>query len=261
MVSLQMFNAVVEELRRVERARGVRILFACESGSRAWGFASRDSDYDVRFLYVNSPDWYLSIDERRDVIEEPISEDLDVSGWDLRKALRLLRKSNPPLLEWLKSPIVYAQDDRFVREFRVLAVQYYSPERCFKHYLHMAWGNARRYLQGDAVWLKKYLYVLRPMLACRWIERGLGEPPMLFDELVTGVVEERDVRTAIARLLVLKKAGEELDRAPRIEPLSRFIETELGRLEALALPLGVPPDNTALNAFFRRHCFEEGILA
>lgn len=261
MVSLKMFNAVVEELRRVERARGVRILYACESGSRAWGFASRDSDYDVRFIYANVPDWYLAIDERRDVIEEPISDDLDVSGWDLRKALRLLRKSNPPLLEWLKSPIVYAQDEQFVREFRALAGEYYSPERCFKHYLHMAWGNASRYLQGDAVWLKKYLYVLRPMLACRWIERGLGEPPMLFDDLVARVVEEREAQEAIARLLVLKKAGDELDRAPRIEPLSRFIETELDRLENLALPQGASPDNGALNAFFRRHCLEGAVSA
>ena len=137
-----------------------------QSGSRAWGFASRDSDYDVRFLYVHRQDWYLSVEDRRDVIELPISEDLDVSGWELRKALRLLRKSNPPLLEWLKSPIVYRYDPAFAAEFGALAAEFYSPRRCFAHYLHMAFGNWRDYLRGrESVSLKKYLYVFRPLLA------------------------------------------------------------------------------------------------
>ena len=118
MVSLKVFNSVGEELRRIEQAYDVRVLYACESGSRAWGFASQDSDYDVRFIYVHSRDWYLSIEDRRDVIEEPISDSLDISGWELRKTLRLLRKSNPPLLEWLKSPVVYAWDEEFVSDFK-----------------------------------------------------------------------------------------------------------------------------------------------
>jgi len=141
MVSLKVFNSVGEELRRIEQAYDVRVLYACESGSRAWGFASQDSDYDVRFIYVHSRDWYLSIEDRRDVIEEPIREGLDLSGWELRKTLRLLRKSNPPLLEWLKSPVVYAWDEAFVADFRQLADEYYSPARCFQHYLHMAFGH------------------------------------------------------------------------------------------------------------------------
>lgn len=258
MVSLKVFNAVVEELRRIEETYDVRVLYACESGSRAWGFASKDSDYDVRFLYVHARDWYLSIEDRRDVIEVPVSDVLDVSGWELRKALRLLRKSNPPLLEWLKSPVVYAQDERFVREFRELAAEYYSPVRCFKHYLHMAFGNARDYLKGELVWRKKYLYVLRPMLACRWIERGFGEPPMLFDELVEGVIGDAEVRSSVDALLAEKKAGKELDRALRIEVLSRFIEAELRRLDELTFDKEESPDAEALNGFFRRHCLGSG---
>src|SRR5580698_9021306 len=116
---------VRDVLAQLEAERQVRVLFACESGSRAWGFASRDSDYDVRFLYVHRRDWYLSVEARRDVIELPIAEDLDVSGWDLRKALRLLRKSNPPLLEWLKSPVVYRHDPVFAVEFGALAAEFY----------------------------------------------------------------------------------------------------------------------------------------
>src|SRR5436190_9326529 len=127
MINNDVFQRVRAALARLEAERNVRVLFACESGSRAWGFASCDSDYDVRFLYVHARDWYLSVEDRRDVIEQPIVDDLDVSGWELRKALRLLRKSNPPLLEWLQSPMVYRQDAAFVAEFRALAATFYSP--------------------------------------------------------------------------------------------------------------------------------------
>src|SRR5262249_45703561 len=156
----------------------------------------------------------LSIEDRRDVIEEPISEGLDISGWELRKTLRLLRKSNPPLLERLKSPAVYAWDEEFVAEIRQLADKYYSPSRCFQPYLHMAFGNAGAYPPHGQVGTKKYLYVLRPVLACRWIERNMGQVPMLFDELVAGVVEDVDVRAAIANLVARKKSGDELARGP-----------------------------------------------
>lgn len=121
----QVFQRVRDALARLETERNVRVLYACESGSRAWGFASRDSDYDVRFLYVHQSDWYLSVEDRRDVIEEPLNNELDVSGWELRKALRLLRKSNPPLLEWLKSPVVYLHDAVFTREFGELSERFY----------------------------------------------------------------------------------------------------------------------------------------
>lgn len=245
---------VRQELARLERERQVRVLFACESGSRAWGFASRDSDYDVRFLYVHQRDWYLSVEQRRDVIEQPLADDLDVSGWDLRKALGLLRKSNPPLLEWLKSPVVYRHDPIFAVEFGALAAEFYSPRRCFMHYLHMAFGNWRKYLENRAeVSLKKYLYVFRPLLACRWIERQLGQVPMLFAELVAGVLEEADVRAALAELVARKQAGVELATAPPVAVLSRFVEAELYRLDALKECEEAVGDVEELNGFFRRY--------
>ena len=250
----EVFQRVRHALAQVEAERNVRVLFACESGSRAWGFASRDSDYDVRFLYVHRRDWYLSVEDRRDVIEQPIADDLDVSGWELRKALRLLRKSNPPLLEWLKSPVVYRHDPVFAAEFGALATEFYSPRRCFAHYLHMAFGNWRDYLRGRGeVSLKKYLYVFRPLLACRWIERQLGQVPMLFAQLVEGVLDEADVRLALDELVARKQAGDELAVAPPVEALSRFIEAELPRLEALAEPDDAAGDVDELNGFFRRY--------
>ena len=245
---------VRDALARLEAEQNVRVLYACESGSRAWGFASRDSDYDVRFLYVHHRDWYLSVQDRRDVLEEPLTDELDVSGWELRKALRLLRKSNPPLLEWLKSPVVYQHDPVFTREFHALAAHFYSPERCFAHYLHMASGTWRHYLQGRAqVSLKKYLYVFRPLLACRWLERGLGQVPMLFSQLVDHVLEEAEVLAELRALVARKQAGDELDEAPPVEELSRFIAEELARLESLNRPQGVGGEVEDLNRFFRRY--------
>ena len=219
------------QLQEIEASENVRIVYACESGSRAWGFPSADSDYDVRFLYVHTAERYLSILEKRDVIEHPVDDGLDISGWDLKKALLLFRKSNPPLLEWLGSPIVYLEKYSVATRMRELASVYYSPTACLHHYLHMARGNFREYLKGEEVWVKKYFYVLRPILAMNWIERGLGIVPTDFNILVDRLVSEPRLRTEIERLLSAKRTGAELDRGSRIESISEFIERELERWE------------------------------
>lgn len=177
-------------LAQVEAEHAVKILFACESGSRGWGFASPDSDYDVRFIYTHQPDWYLTVFPGRDVIELPISEVYDVSGWDLRKALGLLRNGNATLVEWLSSPVVYHADPGFLGAIRAAAEQVSRPDRSFHHYLHMAKKNYREYLQGEMVRLKKYLYVLRPLLACIWIEQQRGAVPMRFQDLVDAIISD-----------------------------------------------------------------------
>jgi uncharacterized protein len=156
-VSSEMREVIVRELRAIEEAHSVTVLFACESGSRAWGFASPDSDYDVRFVYVNRLPWYLTVHPQRDVIEVPISGELDISGWDLRKALGLLHKSNPTLLEWMQSPIQYLRHDA-TAGLAALVPQVFSPIRSYHHYLSMAKKNFRGYLQGDVVRYKKYFY-------------------------------------------------------------------------------------------------------
>jgi predicted nucleotidyltransferase len=230
---------VETRLEHIASQEGVRILFACESGSRAWGFESADSDYDVRFLYVHPREWYLSVEQRRDVIERPIDDSLDLSGWDLMKALRLFRKSNPPLLEWLGSPIVYEESGQTASRLRDLARRAHSPRACAYHYLHMAQGNFREYLRGEEVWTKKYLYVLRPLLAIRWIERGLGLVPTEFSVMVEELVPAGKLKDSIELLLERKRAGSELARAPRIDPVSDFIEAELERHDvALRIPDG-----------------------
>lgn len=154
-----MKDTIRSRLDAIQASENVCIVYACESGSRAWGFPSADSDYDVRFLYVRPAEWYLSIDEKRDVIERPFEGGLDINGWDLKKALRLFRKSNPPLLEWLGSPIVYLEKYPVAARMRELARVSYSPSACQYHYLHMARGNFREYLRGEIVWVKKYASV------------------------------------------------------------------------------------------------------
>jgi predicted nucleotidyltransferase len=234
----EIHKVITEQLERLEREEHVRILYACESGSRAWGFPSQDSDYDVRFIYIQQPEWYLSIFDKRDVIERPISDSLDISGWDLRKALNLYRKSNPPLMEWLQSPIRYAEKYSITEQLREISPLTFSPKSCMYHYLNMARGNYRMYLQGELVRIKKYFYVLRPVLACEWIERYGKMPPMEFDVLVERLIpKDGELWHVVQQLLARKKAGEELDYEPRLNPINDYLEERLQKLEKSASEL------------------------
>lgn len=258
-----MDDRIHRELAAIEREEDVRILYACESGSRAWGFASPDSDYDPRFFYAHRPEWYLVIDRtrHRDVIERPVTGDLDISGWDLPKTLQLYRKSNPPLLEWLHSPIVYIDRYGFADRLRALLPEYYSPAACRYHYLHMASGNYRKYLDRDTVEWKKYFYVLRPLFAVRWIDEGRGIAPMEFPPLVEKTVRDPELKRAIGDLLRRKRSGEELARGPHIPEIMAFIRSEMERLEGWDQEYSAPPrDAGKLNDLFRemlRRAWEE----
>ena len=225
------FAEITQCLSDIEREHSVRVLYACESGSRAWGFESQDSDYDVRFIYARPRDWYLAIDveRKRDVIEVPISDDLDIAGWDIRKTLQLFYKSNPPLNEWLVSPIIYMQQGEFANRLRHLAPASYNPIAAHYHYLRMAGNNFRSYLKGDIVRRKKYLYVLRPLLALNWIEKGDGVVPIEFDKLVSETVADPNLLREIDELLDLKRAGMESDEGPRFKIIHSFIESEMER--------------------------------
>jgi len=241
-----------ELLNRIEGAERVRIVYAVESGSRAWGFPSTDSDWDVRFVYVRPIDWYLSIQNRRDVLEFPIDDGLDASGWDLRKALQLFAKSNPPLLEWLRSPLIYREALSTAKRLRELFAHFFSPRSCMHHYLHMAEGNYREYLQRDTVWLKKYFYVLRPVLACCWIERHGSMPPMEFTELMDDQLPSH-LREPVAGLLARKRAGDELEEGPRLLQINDFLEAKIEHFrDSLArVPTGPRPDFAILDLVFR----------
>jgi len=240
---------VEKKLNQIEAEFGVEILLAVESGSRAWGFESTDSDYDVRFIYRHPLKWYLNVLPKRDVIELPISDLFDYSGWDIRKSLFLLNKSNPVLLEWLRSPIVYRKDSELVGTLFEASRQYYSPAASIHHYLHMATGNFRDYLQGSQVKVKKYFYVLRPLLACSWIERMDEPPPMEFERLLNHCEASDSFKSEVRKLLTRKRAGLELGIEPAIPEIGHFITEQIAYFEAKAVHFGsgIRPDPESLN--------------
>jgi len=247
---------ILASLDAIEAREDVRILLAVESGSRAWGFPSPDSDYDVRFIYLHRRDWYLAIEPGRDVIEMPAEDVLDISGWDLKKALQLLIKPNPVLLEWLDSPIRYREDEAATAAMKALAVRtrYHVPASY--HYRRLGEGQWRRHIDGRAqVSLKKYFYALRPTLALRWLRLVPGQrPPMDLPGLLAGLDLTAEVRDCIDALLVRKRVTNELGDGPRMPALDALIESELQRPDPVVAP--TTPTRQDLvdeaNALFRR---------
>ncbi|MBL4811263.1 MAG: nucleotidyltransferase domain-containing protein [Rhodobacteraceae bacterium] len=221
---------IAAELARVEAEHDVKILFAIESGSRAWGFPSPDSDYDVRFVYAHRPDWYLSINPGRDVIELPIDELWDINGWDIRKALGLLIKSNPVLLEWLASPVRYIWDDQICAQLNALAGQSNYATACLFHYLKLAQQQWARHIgESDSVNAKKYFYTLRPALAIYWLRaRQQTRPPMNLQELVNGLSLPAALVAQISALIAQKSQAVEAAYSPRLPDIDQFIATQLG---------------------------------
>jgi predicted nucleotidyltransferase len=247
-------SEIQNKLSQIEQDHQVKILYACESGSRAWGFESQDSDYDVRFIYARKRDWYLSVnlEHKRDVIEIPVDPVFDINGWDLRKALKLMKKSNPALMEWLSSSIVYRQDNAFADAMKKLMEEYYSPRACFYHYLHMAKGNYREYLRGGKVRIKKYFYVLRPLLAMQWLEKDLGIVPIEFDVMIDRLIPEGQLKQDIAELIMQKKAGFESKYTDPIDSINAFIGDEIERFANSKNTLYAPTnDYSAMNRLFR----------
>jgi hypothetical protein len=229
MISEDIRTEILRRLGNVEAEHSVRILFAIESGSRAWGFASPNSDYDVRFIYMRDPQWYQAVDleERRDVIEYPIVDDIDLNGWDVRKALRLFWKSNPAFVEWVQSPITYIDQSLFREAALALLPEIYSPEKGIYHYRSMAKTNYRGYLREPMVRLKKYFYVLRPLLAARWIASEGCAAPVEFEKLLALLQQEPAVLAEVHHLLEQKRNAPELGLAPAVPLLNAFIEAEL----------------------------------
>ncbi|MDR1859720.1 MAG: nucleotidyltransferase domain-containing protein [Bacteroidales bacterium] len=246
-----MKQKIIHELAEIEKQRNIRILYACESGSRAWGFPSPDSDYDVRFIYVKPMRDYLSISEPNDVIEMPIDDLLDIGGWDLRKALRLFRKSNVALYEWLQSPIVYRQDEIFVQELKSLMPEYFSLRAGAMHYLGIAKG-AWKDLQNEKVRIKKYFYCLRPILAARWIVLKKEIPPIEFFKLLE-LIDNAEVMRETEQLLKLKSVSDETTTVLPITVLHRFIEENLHLCEENLPETNEPKqDFEDLNELFRK---------
>lgn len=212
---------VCSKLKEVEEKYDVRILHAVESGSRAWGFASPDSDYDVRFIYVHKQNYYLELQDKSDYIDWELNETLDINGWDLSKALQHFHKSNATMFEWSASPVVYYTTPEW-EKIKVCALKYFSCKSAMYHYYGTANKNYQEYLTYDMVKYKKYFYVLRPILACKWIEKKQCPPPVLFRTLVDEVLED-DMKEIVKNLTEKKVTMKESDTAPRIDELNLYI--------------------------------------
>lgn len=230
---------IERKLAAAASEKGVRVLLAVESGSRAWGFASPDSDYDVRFVYVHPRDWYVSLREPRDVIEAPLDEQLvDLAGWDVRKTLRLLLKANPALYEWLVSPITYVEDGPFRTQAKALFEAHASRKVLASHYWSIARAQFRSEIEGAAEpRLKKYFYVVRPLLSLGWVIAEGTPPPMQISELLGVGAMPGPVRRAVEDLLCAKRTTPELGRGAHIPVVDDWARAMLERYDPAALKL------------------------
>ena len=226
-----MRELILEKLKEIEERENVRILHCVESGSRAWGFASPDSDYDVRFIYVRQKDYYLRLDKTRDVIEWQLDDTLDINGWDIQKVLILLHKSNPTLFEWNSSPIVYKTTDEW-KSIAAMINRYFVAKSGIYHYLSTAKTNYREYLKGDLVRYKKYFYVLRPLLACKWILAEGTPPPMEFQVLMEKYLDA-DLKPDVEKLLDLKMNSPEISVGKRFDRVNDYLDHTIAELEQI----------------------------
>ena len=240
---------ILDRLSALEQERDIKVLFACESGSRAWGFPSPDSDYDVRFIYVKPIDWYLSLHNGKDTIDLPINDELDIGGWELKKALNLLRKSNAPMLEWLDSPILYRYDAEFLDRLKALSAGFFSPIATVHHYLSMS----KKYIeacQGPELKLKRYFYALRTAVAARWIREQGTMPPTDFTQMLPNL--DSALGTKIKELIALKAGKGEAYVHPQEPEVLAFLEEELALSEAAFQSLrGTKGDLEGLDQLFR----------
>lgn len=226
-----MKREIIDKLTEIEKRENVTVLHAVESGSRAWGVESPDSDYDVRFIYVRPKNEYLRIQEKRDVIEWQLDEVLDINGWDLKKTLAQFHKGNATLFEWANSPVVYKTTELW-REIYNADSQYFSEKAALYHYYGTAKSTCKQYLQEEYVRYKKYIYALRPLLACRFIEEYHSIPPVRFDKLLLQKLPQ-ELAENIDRMLEIKAQSDEKDLKPHMPVIREYIENEIMRYERI----------------------------
>lgn len=248
-----MTETILQKLFEMEQSENIKILYACESGSRAWGFASPDSDFDVRFIYARPLDNYLSIADASDTVVFPVDEVLDIGGWDIKKALKLFLKSNGPLFEWLQSPIVYRQTPSFSDDLQKLMPVYFSLRSAANHYLSMAYNTFRDNLQSDQVKMKRYFYALRPVLACLWIIERQSIPPMEFQHLRV-LITEPQVQHSIDELMEQKLLANEKAMITPVYILNNWLADTLSfcKTQVPLLP-SIKQQSDKLDHVFRKY--------
>ncbi len=218
-----MKDRIIQELSKIEQKEKIQIIYAVESGSRAWGFAGLDSDYDVRFIYIRNKEFYLKLEQTRDVLEYPINNLLDISGWDISKTLKLAHSSNPSLHEWFQSPIIY-KEDNIVNELRTLFKKYFSVNKISRHYYNMAKNQDYNYIKNkDEVNVKKYFYLLRAILSAKFVLDYKEAPPIEFNKL-RKILASENINKIIDRMLEIKMNSDETKIIQKNRELDQYIE-------------------------------------
>jgi hypothetical protein len=226
-IELELRARIQAELDAIEREETVELLLAVESGSRAWGFPSRDSDYDVRFLYVRPIESYLVVTPPRDVIERPVDAVLDVNGWDLRKALQLMLRSNAVLIEWLTSPVHY-RDWHQADDLLALARSAANLTTLTYHYQHQARRSFDAVGNGcETARVKSYCYALRSALAIAWIRQRKEPPPMDVGTLMACVSLPEELVEQFRDVIARKAVAKEDALMPRSATFDAFIADAL----------------------------------
>ena len=244
---------ILQRLSEIESRYDVKVLLAVESGSRAWGFASKDSDYDVRFVYVHRKEWYLKLIEGRDVIEELDPDGvMYFAGWDLKKALLLMGKGNCGFAEWLNSPTIYRKDEEFFQKMNTLQKDYFRKISAVNHYYHMAMNHDKRYLEKRGCEMKRFMYHLRGLLAAKWAAIHGTYPPVLFEELMEKMVEEENIKNEIGKLVELKRESREHNTTIVNDDLVNYANRIAAEIESMlgSFPEDKTQDYKKLDDFF-----------
>lgn len=229
-----MKEEIVQKLNDLEINNGITILFACESGSRAWGFSSIDSDYDIRFIYTRKLSDYIAINDKPDTLEFPIVDNLDFSGWDLKKFLKHIYKSNGVMFEWLQSPIIYYEKNNFIADNLSLSETYFRAKPTLSHYIGLTKRTFLEIKDTDKVNIKRYFYAIRPILAAKYIAANNGLPPMNIQNLLDKTDGISSLRINIENLMIEKEKQKEAFLIPRITEIDRFIEDEIANITDIA---------------------------
>lgn len=249
-----MLEIIKNKLIEIEEKNNIKILLACETGSRGWGFPSPDSDYDVRFLYVHPVDWYLCVHEKEDHITVPISDELDITGWELKKSLQLLTKHNAALMERLQSPIIYSEVKNFKEEYFLLAKENFSAISVMHHYLSMAKSYYEKCAATKEIKLKSLFYAIRTTITSHWIHAYKTLPPMELEKLMKVIEDRKELVDRIRELVKIKKDQSEAYLHTEEPLILEYLNSTLTMCEAGSKSLpGDKYKSESLDAFFKKY--------
>ena len=233
-----MKNKIKKLLQQIEKNNNIKILFAIENGSRSWGMASKDSDYDVRFVFYRKIDDYITLCPEKEVITVAYDENLkecdiqgsliDICGFDIFKYLKLLLSSNPTTIEWINSHIVYYGDNNI--DLKNYINNNFNQEKLFRHYFSLFRKNYHEFIQqGKAITYKKYLYSMRGILNAKYVYEFDKIPPLDIRATIetTKSFMPENVYEKLEEVIKIKSQGLEKDVILRIPEFDSFFNAEL----------------------------------